>query len=86
MFPAADLARYLEDQPDADTIDLMEIPAQRRDLVPTTIIATLHEAQQLLAESGKEALYVTGARGAGLNKIYGVLTRGMIESSYTTSY
>jgi len=82
MLPAADLARYLEENSQTDNIDLMEIPARRRDLERTTIVATLHEAKQLLSESGKEALYVTGAYGSGKNKIYGVLTRSMIERSY----
>jgi len=84
MLPAADLARYLEEHPQSEQIDLLEIPAQRRDLERTTIVATVQEAKQILLNSGKDALYVTGAQGAGLNKIYGVLTRGMIERSYTT--
>ena len=85
VLPAADLARYLEDNPDSEPIDLMAIPAQRRDLAQTTILATLDEALSLLRESGKEALYVTGAHGQGRNKIYGILTRNMIERSYSTS-
>ncbi len=82
--PTADLARYLETNPGKEHIDLMAIPAQRRDLAQTTILASLDEALSLLRETGKGALYVTGAHGQGRNKIYGILTRAMIERSYST--
>ena len=62
-------------------IDLLEIPAKRRDLSHTDVLASLKDALDLLNESGKEALYVT-ARGSGPELIYGVLTREAIERSY----
>lgn len=79
---ATDLARFIEDHHDQDTIDLLEIPAMRKDLAQTSMVASLQDALELLQKTGKEALYVTGARGAGLNKIYGLLTREDIEKSY----
>jgi len=82
LLPAADLARFLAKNPQAGDIDLLEIPAQRLDLVHTNILATLQEALDLLNKTGKQALYVTGARGAAQNKIYGVVTREIIERSY----
>lgn len=80
LLPAADLALYLEDNPEQDDIDLLEIPAKRRDLAHADVLASLKEALDLLNESGKEALYVTGARGA--DRVHGVLTREEIERTY----
>ena len=82
LLSAPDLARYVEEHQDDEGIDLMEIPAMRKDLVKTNVVASLQDALELLEQSGKEALYVTGAKGSGYNKIYGVLTRQDIEKSY----
>ncbi len=81
LLPATDLARYLNDT-DTENIDLLGIPARRRDLAATTILATLQEAHEILTRSGTEAIYVTGAHGAARDKIYGVLTREDLEKSY----
>ncbi|MDH3636881.1 MAG: chloride channel protein [Gammaproteobacteria bacterium] len=81
LLPATDLARYLTDS-DTETIDLLAIPARRRDLSATTILATLQEAYEILTRSGTEAVYVTGAHGKARSKIYGVLTRDDLEKSY----
>ncbi|MDH3281624.1 MAG: chloride channel protein [Gammaproteobacteria bacterium] len=81
LLPATDLARYLNDN-DTETIDLLAIPARRRDLSATTILATLQETHEILTRSGTEAVYVTGAHGEARNKIYGVLTRDDLEKSY----
>jgi len=82
LLPAADLAHYLGENPEQREIDLMEIPAKRQDLSRTDVQASLQDALELLNDSGKQALYVTGARGSGLDRIYGVLTREHIELSY----
>lgn len=82
LLPAADLALFLEEHTDQEEIDLLEIPAKRRDLSRTDVLASLKDALQLLNESGKEALYVTGTRGRGPERVYGVLTREEIERSY----
>lgn len=81
LLPAADLALFLEEHTDQIEINLLEIPAKRRDLSHTDLLASLKDALDLLNESGKEALYVT-ARGGGPERIYGVLTREAIERSY----
>ncbi len=81
LLPAADLAHYLNDD-DAEHIDLLAIPAHRRDVAATTILATLQEAHEILAQSGTEAVYVTGTHGEAQNRIYGVLTRDDLEKSY----
>ena len=80
LLPAADLALYLQDNPEEDEIDLMEIPAKRQDLARADVLASLKEALELLNDSGKEALYVTGSRRTG--HVYGVLTRDEIERTY----
>ncbi len=82
LLPAADLALYLGEHPERREIDLMEIPAKRQDLSRTDVQASLQDALELLNDSGKQALYVTGTRGSGLDRIYGVLTREHIELSY----
>lgn len=82
LLPISDLARYVEQQADQGEIDLLEIPAQRRDLETTSIIASLQDALELLQRTGKEALCVTGAKASQSNRLYGVVCREDIESSY----
>lgn len=81
----ADLARYIEEHEAAGDIDLLEIPAQRLDLAPTSVLASVQDAVQVLDQSGKQALYVTGGVGAGQQRIYGVLTREDIDRAYRHS-
>jgi H+/Cl- antiporter ClcA len=85
LLPAADLALFLEDHAEQEEIDLLEIPAKRRDLSHADVLASLKDALELLNESGKGALYVTGTRGRGSDLVYGVLTRDEIERSYRLS-
>lgn len=91
LLAAADLARHLETsgaEGDAapGAVELMEIPAERRLAAPIAVQATLQEALELLDGGECEALYVAdivGARRAGdVPRVYGVLTRGMIERTY----
>jgi H+/Cl- antiporter ClcA len=84
LLPAGDLALYLEEYPGEREIDLLEIPAKRKDLCRADVQASLKDALELLNDSGKQALYVTGARGSGLKRIFGVLTREDIERAYRT--
>jgi CIC family chloride channel protein len=79
---AADLDRYVIDNREEDAIDLLEIPATRKDVSRANVVASLQDALELLNKSGKEALYITGAKGRGLQRVYGVLTREDIERSY----
>ena len=89
LLPATDLARYLNElnqQPektDDDTsIDLMRIPAKRLDTAPTTIVATLQEAHERMQAEHCSVLFIRGAHGESKRRIYGVITREHIESSY----
>lgn len=82
LLSAADLARFIEGSEEQAAIDLLDIPAMRKDLIQTDVLASLQEALDLLDKSGMGAVYITGAKGAELKKIYGVLTREDIEKSY----
>ncbi len=94
LMPAADLARYLQanpaDEPEQQgeeasspaPIDLTEIPADRRESGAILLQATLHEALERLKQSDVEALYVESVTAPGIRRVYGVLTRPMIERIY----
>jgi len=83
LMPAADLARYLQEQEGRENIDLAEIPAERHEVAPIDFQATLREALSLLNSSDAEALYVIRRTIPGIERVYGVLTRKEIESSYS---
>ena len=81
LLPAADLARLLEQHED-DDISLLEIPAQRRELAPIHMQASMQEARAALESSEAEALYVR-RQIAPLNfRVFGVLVRRDVEASY----
>lgn len=89
LFPGADLDRYLQtdsqaEYPEQAQLDLMEIPAQRQQLAPISLQATLQEARDLLGEAGIEALYVVHRVRGGepVGAIYGMLTRQNLEAYY----
>ncbi|NNC99755.1 MAG: chloride channel protein [Gammaproteobacteria bacterium] len=88
LLPATDLARHLKEldqQPDVDvdlSIDLRRIPAKRLDTASVEIIATLQEAHEKMMASGCEVLFINGAHRSTRLRIYGVITREHIESSY----
>ncbi|UCE89831.1 MAG: chloride channel protein [Pseudomonadota bacterium] len=92
LLPASDLGRYLQDaeaqaavestDTEAAEIDLLGIPARRRDLSPIGLQANLQEALDVLDRSRTEALFVTRDGTAASKPIYGVLTRQDIESHY----
>ena len=86
MMPAVDLARHLQEgaaeEGGVDEIDLMKIPAQRLQVAPIHLQATLQEAQETLEKSAAEALYVERMTAPGIRRIYGVLTRDTIASAY----
>ncbi len=82
LMPAADVARFLQDKEDGDTIDLTEIPADRNEIQSVDFQATLQEALSLLNSSDAEALYVIRRTTPGIERVLGVLTRKDIESSY----
>lgn len=89
LLPATDLARHLNEldeqasQNDQDPqLDLLRIPAKRLDVAATTIVATLQEAHEKMRSEHCNALFIRGAHGESKQRIYGVITREHIESSY----
>ncbi len=81
LMPAVDLVRHLQDQPEAE-INLLEIPAQRYELAPLRMQASLQEALEILKESSAEALYIEWYDSQHYWRIQGILTRDQIESAY----
>lgn len=88
LLPATDLSRYLNELDDKDIekedmeLDLLRIPAKRHDTAATTIVATLQEAYEIMEAEQCDLLFIRGAHGEFKQRIYGVITREHIESSY----
>lgn len=91
LLPAVDLARFLEDTEKQaaeegteipESIDLMEIPANRRDVAPVQYQATLEEALQQFDSTQAEALYVQRHVAPMIQRVYGVVLQTDIESYY----
>ncbi|WP_298452696.1 chloride channel protein [uncultured Marinobacter sp.] len=91
LLPAVDLARYLEDSAEAasnetnepvESIDLMDIPAHRRDIAPVQYQATLEEAMHEFENTSAEALYVQRHVAPMIQRVYGVVLKSDIESYY----
>ncbi len=83
LMQAADLARFLQDaETDSDSIDLADIPAKRQQVTPIDFQASLQEALAKLDDSEAEALYVVRQTVPGIERVYGILVREDIESSY----
>lgn len=87
LMPAADLARFLEENND-ESIQVMEIPSKRKQLAPVIQQSTLQQALKILDESEAEALYVIRPLGTSADQIFGIVTRQDIEEAYRykTSY
>lgn len=81
LLPATDLARFLEDH-EGDTVRLLELPALRRELAPVHMQASMQEARVVLEDSGAEALFVRRQIAPLTYRIFGVLLRQDVESSY----
>ncbi|MBD3640263.1 MAG: chloride channel protein [Marinobacter sp.] len=91
LLPAVDLARYLEDTEETaaeeelempESIDLMDIPANRRDVAPVQYQATLEEALNQFDTTNAEALYVQRHVAPMIQRVYGVVLKSDIESYY----
>lgn len=78
LLPGADLQRYLQDT-DAALIDLQTIPAKRRQLARVNEQADLQEALEVMEKENVDALAVTHPRHG---RVYGILTREMLETHY----
>ncbi|AXS84303.1 chloride channel protein [Marinobacter sp. Arc7-DN-1] len=91
LLPAVDLARYIEDTEKLvseeeieppESIDLMDIPANRRDVAPVQYQATLEEALDEFESTNAEALYVQRHVAPMIQRVYGVVLKSDIESYY----
>lgn len=91
VMPAVDLARYLEDNEptktddgheEPESVDLMNIPANRRDVAPVQYQATLEEALNEFDTTNAEALYVQRHVAPMIQRVYGVVLKSDIESYY----
>ncbi len=91
LMPVTDLAHYLEETHEDSSnpeeiidqeIDLLELPSKRKQLAPISSQATLQQALKILEESDAEALYVIKPLGSSADKIFGIVTRQMVEEEY----
>ncbi len=89
LLPTADLAHYLAeneaapaDDEEPEKIDLLAIPGLRREAWPVHLRATLQEAFEIINDNDGEAVFVENPDTPGSSRVYGVLTREDIESSY----
>ncbi len=89
LLPAADLARYLEEQSgpaavkkEQQELDLLTIPAKRREIMPIPRRATLQEALDTLHKHNIEALYVKKIHAPMISSVMGIVTRRDIEKFY----
>jgi CIC family chloride channel protein len=79
---AADLARYVEDNSDNE-IDLMAIPAERKQLANIHLQASLQDALKTLNATQAEALYIV--KHTANQKQLGILMRENIENHYRSN-
>lgn len=83
LLAAVDIAIAVKDLPQDERVDLAGLPANRFQAKAIDFQSSLQDArEQLIAESDAEALFVTRLTVPGIPRVYGVLTRENIESSY----
>ncbi len=84
LLRAADLATYMnQNTTEEPTVNLLDIPAERFSLSPIDELATLYEAQQMLAKHQADALYVTSKnQHTQTPLILGVITHSTIANHY----
>jgi len=81
LLPAVDLLRAREEC-EYEILDLLKIPAERREVAPIFREADMEQAHRELTQAHVEALYVERLIAPGITRIYGVLTREQIEAAY----
>ncbi len=82
LMPAVDLVRHVMDHAAAGDVDLLEVPADRSQVAPIALQATLQEALDAMDATGADALYLPRPAAAGTASAYGVVTRADIERNY----
>jgi len=67
---------------ESEQIDLLRIPADRQDIASIYLQGTLEEALDTMDRESVDAVYIFRTTAPLTDKIYGVLTRKVIESHY----
>ncbi|MFN2350141.1 MAG: chloride channel protein [Thioalkalivibrio sp.] len=81
LLAAVDLLRAARDS-EEETLDLLSIPAERRQVAAIHREADLEEARHKLATKGVEALYAERIVAPGIRRIEGILTPETVEAAY----
>lgn len=94
LMPTSELAKFLqtasqgnvelkEEMGDEDEFNLLEIPANRMQLSPLSLQASLQQAHEKFTQ-GAEVLFVVFNEEKALTntRIYGIITKTMIDASY----
>lgn len=83
LLPAADLARHCDTLGGREQdIDLLSIPAERQELRPVHLQATLLEAREILDAEGVAALYIRRPLAPQVYKTFGIVRRGDVDRGY----
>ena len=85
LLPSVDLAHFLSAN-SAETIDLMDIPAQRRSALPVELRDSLQEVWTHLEHSPADMVYVTLNRTQAGGPVFGVLSRQDLEKHYRAAH
>jgi len=86
--PAADLALYVSslergDAPATEvSINLLEIPGKRDNVVPVLLSATLQEALEAMNKANVSAVYVRRMSAPSIYRVFGLVRRQDIEHHY----
>ncbi len=84
ILPGADLARHLQSR-DYEIIELDQLPASRRHVIPIDLRATLQEGLEQLRQQRADALYVVDQDSPDSQQVLGIVTREDIEEHYLYS-
>ncbi len=82
LLAAVDLVRARKEHPEQEVYDLLALPGEHRQVAPIDLRASLHEARQVMTETGTDTLLVISRTVPGVPRIYGVVTRDDIEKTY----
>lgn len=83
MMPAVELAKFVESmEVESEMIDLTTIPALRLQAKAISLQANCQEAYELFQQDVAEALFVERIVGYSRQRVYGVLTKDMVERAY----
>ncbi|RRJ83455.1 chloride channel protein [Aestuariirhabdus litorea] len=79
IFRADELRLQMTEPDRPEALDLLSIPALRKDIAPISDQATVQEALQALHDAGTEALYVRDRKS---NRAIGIVTQEFIQQHY----